>query len=486
MLISQKEPRLPAKAGLPLAGADPLNPLEESEPVSPAPTRKLWRTGTLTYTAGGLFILFFWLLWGDFAWAMRDRSVGPVLGLLLKKYGASDLLMGVLMGTLPGAITMILGPIVSCKSDVFRSRWGRRIPFLFIPTPVAFLAMVGFAFSPALGQSIHTILGVYSPGLHACVLGLLALFWTTFEVAAIIANSVFGGLVNDVVPKEVCGRFFSIFRAISLIAGIIFNYWLFGKAEENMTAIFLGIGILYGGGFTMMCLKVKEGQYPPPPPDAPGTKGALGKIVSAKTYFMECFGQSYYLWYILALQAVWMAFVPINLFSLFFAMSLGMDMGTYGKILAVTYAVSLVVSYPLGALADRFHPLRVSLVALAFYAAAVLWGGIYATTPRNFAIAVVAHGILSGIWITASASIGQRLLPAAKFGQYSSACSFVGAITGMLIPPLMGVFLDATGHAYRATYFAAFGLAVAGLVCGLLLHHRFMKLGGPGRYVAPE
>lgn len=465
-----------------------VNPTTEKLSASPpaVPGPKLWRTGTLVYTTGGLFILFFWLLWGDFAWAMRDRSVGPVLGLLLKRYGASDLLLGVLMGTLPGAITMILGPIVSCKSDVMRSTWGRRIPFLFIPTPVAFLSMVGFAFSPAIGQGLNAMLGGYSPGLHACVLILLALFWTTFEAAAIIANAVFGGLVNDVVPQEVCGRFFSIFRAVSLIAGIVFNYWLFGKAEENMAAIFLGVGVLYGAGFSMMCLKVKEGQYPPPPADAPGTKGSLGKLVAAKTYFMECFGQSYYLWYITALQAVWMAFLPINLFNLFFAKSLGMGMGSYGKILALTYGVSLVLSYPIGVLADRFHPLRLSLVVLALYAAAALWGGLFATTPQNFAIAAVAHGILSGMWVTSTASIAQRLLPASKFGQYSSASSFVGAIAGMAIPPLVGVFLDATGNTYRFTYFIAFGLAAAGLVGGLVLHRKFMQLGGPEHYVAPE
>lgn len=448
--------------------------------------RKIWKAGTLTYTTGGLFLLFFWLLWGDFAWAMRDRTVGPLLGLLLKKYGASDLLLGILMGTLPGAITMILGPIVSCRSDVLRSRWGRRIPFLFIPTPVAFLSMVGFAFSPALGIGLHEIMGRFSPGSHACVLVLLASFWTMFEVAAIIANSVFGGLVNDVVPKEVCGRFFSIFRAVCLIAGIIFNYWIFGGAEENMIAIFLGVGVLYGGGFTMMCLRVKEGQYPPPPDDAPAAAGVFGKLIAAKRYFVECFGQSYYLWYIVALQAVWMSFLPINLYNLFFAKSLGMDLGEYGKVLALTYGVSLVVSYPVGVLADRFHPLRVSLFVLALYSAVVLWGGFFATSPRNFAIAAAAHGILSGIWMTSTASIAQRLLPAAKFGQYSSACSFVGAIAGMLIPPLVGVFLDATGNAYRYTYFIAFGLAAAGFVSGLVLHRRFIKLGGPAGYVAPD
>ena len=45
--------------------------------AAPAPQRKLWRVGTLTYAFGGLVILFSWLLWGDFAWSMRDRAVAP-------------------------------------------------------------------------------------------------------------------------------------------------------------------------------------------------------------------------------------------------------------------------------------------------------------------------------------------------------------------------------------------------------------------------
>jgi hypothetical protein len=41
----------------------------------------------------------------------------------------------------------------------------------------------------------------------------------------VIANAVFGGLINDVVPPALIGRFFGLFRAVSLLAGIIFNFW---------------------------------------------------------------------------------------------------------------------------------------------------------------------------------------------------------------------------------------------------------------------
>ena len=40
---------------------------------------KLWRVGTLTYTGGALAVLFCWLLWGDFAWSMKERAIGPII-----------------------------------------------------------------------------------------------------------------------------------------------------------------------------------------------------------------------------------------------------------------------------------------------------------------------------------------------------------------------------------------------------------------------
>ena len=47
---------------------------------------KRWHVGTLTYTAGGLFALFFWLLWGDFALSLKERSVPTTLQVLLKQF----------------------------------------------------------------------------------------------------------------------------------------------------------------------------------------------------------------------------------------------------------------------------------------------------------------------------------------------------------------------------------------------------------------
>jgi hypothetical protein len=88
-------------------------------------------------------------------------------------------------------------------------------------------------------------------------------FWAAFELATIAGGAVFGGLINDVVPKEVLGRFYGIFRMISLIDGIIFNYWLTGKIPAHFSLIMTAAGIFYGVTFMIVCLKVKEGEHPP-------------------------------------------------------------------------------------------------------------------------------------------------------------------------------------------------------------------------------
>ncbi|HYD83522.1 MAG TPA: MFS transporter [Opitutus sp.] len=466
-----------------------MNDVNASAPENTAPTtdaagRKIWTVGTLTYTTGGLVILFCWLLAGDFAWSMKERSVMWVVQLLIKKFEASDMIAGLLIGTLPQALALILTPIVSYRSDRHRGRWGRRIPYLIIPTPIAALSMVGLAFSPAIGTWLHGVLGETSPGLNPSILIVFGVFWTVFEVATVTANAVFFGLINDVVPKAVLGRFYGMFRAMGLIVAMAFNYWLFGKAETHYTAIFIGIGILYGVGFTTMCFKVKEGEYPPPAPIPPSRAGGL--VAAVRTYFRECFTRPYFLWIYASVSFAWMAMLTANLFNLFFAKSVGMSMDTYGKYLAATFLISFFMSYFIGALADRWHPLRLSLGLLAIFAVVMVAGGLLVTDDRSFGVALIAYGVLGGSWQTAAASLTMRLFPQARYAQIDSAKAIVQSFGMMLVGPAMGYFLDLSGHDYRHAYTASGIMALLSLLLGLVVHAKFMKLGGPKGYVAPE
>ena len=56
-------------------------------------------------------------------------------------------------------------------------------------------------------------------------------------------------------------------------------------------------GIAYAVGFMLMCLFVREGQYPPPPANVDGRPGFISSI---KTYAAECFTHRLYWWFFLA------------------------------------------------------------------------------------------------------------------------------------------------------------------------------------------
>ena len=186
---------------------------------------KLWSVGTLTYTSAGIAALFFWLLWGDFAWSMKDRAVGSVATLMVKSFGVSDFTYGLLILSFPNFTNAILGPLVSFPSDRHRGRFGRRIPFLAFTVPFIVAGMIGLAFTPWLGRELYGLIGAdaISPNM-ACLL-VFGFFWIMFNFGNTLASSIFTALVNDVVPVAFLGRFFGLFRAISLAAGVLFNFF---------------------------------------------------------------------------------------------------------------------------------------------------------------------------------------------------------------------------------------------------------------------
>jgi Na+/melibiose symporter-like transporter len=450
----------------------------------PVPQRKLWHAGTLTYTSGGLVVLFSWLLWGDFAWSMRERAVYPVVQLLVKRFGASDSVLALLLSSLPSAMGALLSPIVSYRSDRHRGRWGRRIPYILVATPMAALFMVGLACSGLVSDLVRHALGARLPAGVNLPLIIFGVFWVSFEFSAIVAGSVHGALTNDVVPRPFLGRFYGLFRIVSLLAGIIFNYWMLGAADVHCEWLFAGIAALYGVGVMMMCLMVKEGEYPPPADARPGERKSF--FAAVKVYFKECFSKPYYLWVFLAMTMGGMAAVPINLFSIPFCKSLGITMARFGKYSALTYVISLCLAYFLGALVDRFHPLRLGIFSLMLYAIATLVGFFYATTPMGFLLAIVGHSVMAGTYGTTVGSLSQRLLPHSTYAQFASAAGLLSSAVNIVLSMLFGVVLDLSGHQYRYTFLMSSGIAVAAMVLMIVVHRKFMRLGGPEHYVAPE
>lgn len=472
--------------------------------------KKTWKIGTLTYSSTGLIILFAWLLFGDFSWSMRDRSVGPMAAWYLKSLNVPNFLFGLILTSFPALIGLFLGPIISVKSDNHRGKWGRRIPFLMVTTPIAALGMIGIAFTPilatwlhdvlsaehAFGSQIHSVLDQYAFG--SMVLRTLenemivsvfcfAIFWTAFEFATIAGQAVFGGLINDVVPKQLIGRFYGLFRAVSLIDGIIFNHFLMGKVPDHFTLMLFIIGTFYGVAFMLMCFKVKEGEYPPPPPPDPNAKSPTARRFAAtKTYLRECFANPYYLSVFLMMTIAAVSFLPVNAFAIPYATTVGLSMEEYGHCLVIAFTFSLCFSYFIGWLADAIHPLRLLMLAICAYFVLCIWGFMFANTAENFKIAFTTHAIISGSYASGTASIGQRLFPQAKFAQFASAAGIFLSMCGIALGPVVGTIIDATGNRYEFVFVLGGMGCIIALFMSARVYRRFVALGGPKNYVAPE
>jgi maltose/moltooligosaccharide transporter len=262
---------------------------------------------------------------------------------------------------------MILNPIVSFKSDRFRSRWGRRIPFIFFTVPPLVLCLIGLAYADQLGFWLHDHMGpmvqhITPQEVAIFTIGAFNIAFTFFNT---FLTSVFWYLFNDVVPEHLLARFMSWFRTISLLSTSFYQVCIFSYAGTHGTEILVGISLLYFVGFGAMCIFVKEGQYPPPPAYVDGETGVIAAV---KTYAVECHFTPHY-WYQWmgsflgtigscagAIGSGW-----LNAFGIFYYQAIGLSTGEIGQIYATIGIVVACLVLVSGWLADLYHPIRVAL-----------------------------------------------------------------------------------------------------------------------------
>ncbi|WP_075795808.1 MFS transporter [Massilia putida] len=423
--------------------------------------KSAYAAGSLRYTVAGLAIVVFWLLFGEFAIAFRDRSAIPGVMELLRQHHASDTMIAVLVSALPALLGCVLVPIVGFRSDRFRSRWGRRLPFLLGITPVAALALAALGNCTAFGRVTDRLLGTMSPGADACVLAWFCLFWTVFEGVALVTVALYAGLVNDIVPRTVLGRFYGAFRIVSLIAGILFNLWVFRLTEHHLREVFLGIGLFFGIACMLMCVRIKEGEYGPPAVDG---QGPLTWRAMGRAYWRDCFADRYFLLVFLALTASELTFMPFNTFSQLYAESLGMEKAQLGKLLATSYALSIGLSSVIGWLVDRYSAASVTVWTMGLYLCVACGGFLAVQDLHSFAVVYVLHVVVAGTYYTAAASLPMVLFPRARFLQFDGAKRVLFSTSNIALSFLLGPMLDSTSHDYGLTLLAGALLALASVV----------------------
>lgn len=442
------------------------------------------RAGTLVYTRRALLWLFVWLLTGDFLFSMMETLQQRVLPVLLRAHGASDKEIAVIVSMIFGILSAILNPVISYVSDRTRTRWGRRIPFLIVATPLvtAFLAVLPFSPEIAgwlMGTPFTARLLAWFP-VRPVIL-VFGVFVALFQIANAVILSVYYYLLRDVVPIGHLGRFMSLFRVFGIAAGFVFGFWVFGMVEAHSKGIFPGISLLYGLGFGAMCCFVKEGEYPPM---ARTEKTGGGLPNAIRNYAVQCFGAPIYGWLYLTRTLLMVAWVS-NTFVVFFLRDqIHLSLDTIGKIGAVGSLVVLPVAYPFGVLLDRWGSVRSMFLAMAGVLFALLNCFFFIRGWASFLVMSLLLALPIGLQGIVDIVLTQRLFHPQRMGQLSSANALIWSLATVSAAPVCGAFF-ARVHDYRYVYLWNAFFVVLAILALTQVHRHWQKLGGHEHYHPP-
>lgn len=431
---------------------------------------KLYSVGSLRYTLPQLLRLCGWLIWGDLCFVLMQAVLPSMLPVQLRAVGVSNTFIALIVGSLPSALNMIFNPIFSTVSDRFRSRWGRRVPFLFVAAPAMGVLLIGVGFSSKLAAGLVGLLTLagLSVSAQSCYLGLLAVFVILFSVANVVVGSIYCYLLADVVPQVVIGRFLAVFRMAGQLAGFIWGYWFLSKAETNSELIYISVSVIYTVSFLLMCWKVQEGSYP----DVPTIKGDARDLllISIKGYFKDCFTKPLYLW-VFAMTGVYMSLLASVAFMILLGKEgAGFSQESVAHIVGWSSLVAIPIVIIAGVGVDRWNPLRLALGASLIGAVSAILGYFMVESRGGYIAYSLIFASTMAAFQVAQFPIYLMIFPGAKFGQFSSANALVGSMALVVLNLILGPFLDAAPSYKSLLLWQAVGWIV--LVVPLIFAYR--------------
>ena len=329
----------------------------------------------------------------------------------------------------------------SWKSDHTVSRWGRRIPFLWISAPPIILTVMLFPFSD-------------------CKWLLFAL-WAVQILFMDIKSSTISLLPIDLAPRQVLARVSSMQTiVIGIIAFLILRYGMkLADFSEWLPYILGGCLMLVTSSLSGLFIKEPPIRNPTTERFKPwsalkvGLKDRRMIVLMVGVAMLNSFTVMYNMW-------IW----------LFARNVLNLTLTDMGAALAWAPLLGLLVAFPYAWLIDRVSPYRL----LAVYLVLVILTGFGMRLVHNAAglalVSILWAGVngLSG----AAIMIVLRLAPREAVGSVSSSAAFINNVYIGMIVFISGFIIEHTGRNYHLVFFI--GVALSGIGYGILLYYRWL------------
>lgn len=453
--------------------------------------RDKYSVNGLTYTKMALVGVFFWLLFGGFIFSLMETVKPSVLPLFLMgkagKVGASMSVTNLMMVVVPGITGLLIGPAVSFKSDRYRGKRGRRIPFITWTIPPLVLALIGIGLAPYYREAFMKMGGAFFLSPKTATIVVIGFFVVMFHVFDEFVNSVFWYLFADVVPEAFMGRFVALFNLVGGGAAAVFSGFLLPYAETHMQWIFLGTSLVYLVGFSVVCWNIREGEYPPP--DDIGENPSILKQI--KVYVVECFSHPIYICIFLNTACLAFAMGASAGIIIFHRDGINLSMDAIGKAGMVISFVAMGLAFPSGWAVDRWHPIRVTLLMSIPLAAAQFIAFFFLKDLTTYWLFQGGTVIFTALFNAARMPMLIKVFPKDKFGQFASCNGMVNSTARMIGGVFAALFIDrmtnfsADKFAFRWVYAWIGAFQVAGLVSLWMMYRKWLSMGGDASYVPP-
>lgn len=479
---------------------------------------KVYHCGNLTYTLPQLYLLFFWLMLGVSCLGLANTLPASIIPIQIKELGISDTASWLILACIGTVLNMTVCPYISVASDLYRSKWGRRIPFIALSMPPVVLALVLFAFTQRFGGALASWVQPYwqtSPAtMTAVVIGLVMLL---FQFFMMWINSVIWYIFIDIIPPQFFGRVMACVRLALQFSAAFFHYFLFPIAQKHATPIFLSVAVLYAVGIVLFCLNVKEGEYPPLTEEQLQRKNAKGlDLLKAKFRGFREFvtytfcHRVYVLRYLIHLVgAIGGGAGVFGYFLLSKQLELtDTDIGHMNGISGMVYSAGILLATLLPVLVNRWHPMRIinyngifnCLIALPFYFRWLLG----TMPPQVYVNLVIVNSVinlfLSGLITVSDQPLEMMLFPKSRYGTFCAMQamlrSWAGLLSGLLVARLFDYvaahFTECslalkygTGWHYRLSQIWSIPWTLLAAYLSFRFYREWAKLGGYHNYSAP-
>lgn len=315
-------------------------------------------------------------------------------------------------------------PMIGVVSDRTRSRWGRRIPYLVIGTPLAIAAMYLIALAPDFAL---------------VVVGLLS-----YQTAANTVQGPWQALIPDLVPSRQRGLASGMKAAFDILAFILgrqMSARLVASGHTSGAVTVAGIAYLLALGFTSVAAGGDDPLRSPTPPGSTSER-------LPRAFLIRWHAHPAFLTWFVNRFLFWSGFVALNTFLLFFMIDV-VDMSEVeaqqfvGQLSTVLGLALLLVTLPSGWLADRLGR-RPLVAASGVVAAAGTMLVVILRTPSAIIAAGAAIGLAVGTFLSANWALITDIVPETEAARYLGLANIASAggsavarlAGGLLIDPL--------------------------------------------------